>query len=133
MVNSLLAQCPATRTVAAFPSGIHDLKESCPLEKLEHLFYNIDMDREVLILAGAIVGLFGWQSMPKWRQALRFAPLLALLLSVLSVFTPINLPAFVLPMLLGMAVTIAALQLMRSGGGGRSRRYRKESSAGNLQ
>ncbi len=104
-----------------------------PLEKLEHLFYNIDMDREVLILAGAIVGLFGWQSMPKWRQALRFAPLLALLLSVLGVFTPINLPAFVPPMLLGMAVTIAALQLMRSGGGGRSRRYRKESITGNLQ
>ena len=109
------------------------MKGRYSLEKLEHLFYNIGMDREVLILAGAIVGLFGWQSMPKWRQALRFAPLLALLLSVLSVFTPINLPAFVLPMLLGMAVTIAALQLMRSSGGGRSRRYRKDSGAGNLQ
>jgi len=82
------------------------------------------MDREVLILAGAIVGLFGWQSMPKWRQALRFAPLLALLLSVLGVFTQISLPAFVPPVLLGMAVTIAALQLMRTGGSGRSRRYR---------
>ena len=109
------------------------MKGRYSLEKLEHLFYNIGMDREVLILAGAIVGLFGWQSMPRWRQALRFAPLLALLLSVLGVFTPINLPAFVLPMLLGMAVTIAALQLMRSSGGGRSRRYRKDSGAGNLQ
>jgi hypothetical protein len=92
--------------------------------KTEHLFYNIGMEREVLILAGAILGLFGWQSMPKWRQALRFAPLVALLLSVLGVFTQISLPAFVLPLLLGMAVTIAALQLMRTGGGGRSRRYR---------
>lgn len=82
------------------------------------------MDREVLILAGAIVGLFGWQSMPKWRQALRFAPLLALLISALGAFVPIGLPAFVPPLLLGMAVTIAALQLLRSGGGGRSRRYR---------
>lgn len=82
------------------------------------------MDREVLILAGAIFGLFGWQSMPKWRQALRFAPLLALLISALGAFVPIGLPAFVPPVLLGMAVTIAALQLMRSGSGGRSRRYR---------
>jgi uncharacterized membrane protein YfcA len=103
------------------------------LEKIEHLFYNIDMDREVLILAGAIMGLFGWQSMPKWRQALRFAPLLALLLSAIGVFTPVRLPAFVPPLLLGMAVTIAALQLMRTSSGGRSRRYRKDSDAGQLQ
>ena len=102
------------------------------LRKTEQLFYNQYMDREVLILAGAIVGLFGWQSMPKWRQALRFAPLLALLLSVIGAFTQVNLPAFVPPLLLGMAVTIAALQLMRTGGGGRSRRYRKDSQITNL-
>jgi uncharacterized membrane protein YfcA len=91
------------------------------------------MDREVLIMAGAIVGLFGWQSMPKWRQALRFAPLLALLLSVIGAFTQVNLPAFVTPLLLGMAVTIAALQLVRPGGATRSRRYRKSSGASSFQ
>jgi uncharacterized membrane protein YfcA len=96
-----------------------------PLEKVEHMFYNIRMEREVLILAGAIVGLFGWQSMPKWRQALRFAPLLALMLSAIGAFTQVNLPVFVPPLLLGIAVTIAALQLVRPGGGTRSRRYRK--------
>lgn len=91
------------------------------------------MEREVLILAGAIVGLFGWQSMPKWRQALRFAPLLALLISALGAFVPIGLPAIVPPLLLGMAVTIAALQVLRPGGSSRTRRYRKGSSAGSFQ
>jgi uncharacterized membrane protein YfcA len=97
------------------------------------LFYNIGMEREVLILAGAIVGLFGWQSMPKWRQALRFAPLLALFISALGAFVPVGLPAFVPPLLLGMAVTIAALQLLRPSGPTRSRRYRKSSGASSFQ
>ncbi len=74
------------------------------------------MDREILILAGAIFGLFGWQSMPSWRQALRIAPALALLLSVLSGFIRIQLPVYVLPLLMGMGVVIASLQLTRWGG-----------------
>jgi|GEM_PF-4941738 len=82
------------------------------------------MDREILILAGAIFGLFGWQSMPSWRQALRLAPALALLLTALTGFVRIQLPAYVSPLLLGMGAVVAALQLTRWGGVGGSRRRR---------
>ena len=95
------------------------------LNDIERLFYNcVTMDREILILAGAIFGLFGWQSMPNWRQALRIAPALALLLSALTGFVRIQLPTYVLPVLLGMGAVIAALQLTRWGGSSTTRRRR---------
>ncbi len=82
------------------------------------------MDREILILAGAAVGLFGWQSMPSWRQALRLAPVFALLLSALTAIVSVQLPSFISPVLIGMGVTVATLQLTKSGGGGSARRRR---------
>lgn len=76
----------------------------------------------MLILAGAAVGLFGWQSLPSSRQALQLAPVLALLLSALTAFVSIQMPAFVMPVLIGMGVTVAVLQLNKPGGRSRKRR-----------
>jgi uncharacterized membrane protein YfcA len=72
------------------------------------------MNIQVLILIGVAVGLFAWQGMPRWRRALRFAPVAALTVSVLSAFVSLQLPTFVPPVLSGVGATVAVLQVLKS-------------------
>lgn len=74
------------------------------------------MDGQTYLLVGVAVGLFGWQGMPRWRQALRFAPMLALVLTALSVFVRIQLPPYIPPLVVGIGTTVAVLQVLKSSG-----------------
>jgi uncharacterized membrane protein YbhN (UPF0104 family) len=74
------------------------------------------MNMQVLILLGVVTGLFVWSLMPRWRRALRFAPVVALTVSVLSAFVSLQLPNFVPPVLSGVGATVAVLQVMKGGG-----------------
>jgi hypothetical protein len=74
------------------------------------------MNIQVLILLGVVAGLFVWSLMPRWRRALRFAPVAALTVFVLSAFVSLQLPTFVTPVLSGVGATVAVLQVMKGSG-----------------
>lgn len=73
------------------------------------------MNIQVLILLGVVTALFVWSLMPRWRRALRFAPVAALTMTVLSAFVSLQLPIFVAPVLSGVGATVAMLQVMKGG------------------